>query len=137
MQDQIADQLAIRELVERSAIGVMRHDWELWGSTWDEDSTWIVAFLDEPARGRDNIVRIFSEKMATIEFVQMSCVPSKLVIEGNKATGETYCQELLFPKAGGHKIIVGCFHDQYIKRDGQWYFSVREYETLKRTSIET
>jgi guanyl-specific ribonuclease Sa len=41
----------------------------------------------------------------------------------------------LFPNAGGQKILCGCFSDEYVKRDEQWYFHSRHYETLYRSTV--
>ena len=126
------DRLAIEELIKNSNIGVMRADTTLWSSTWAEDGVWKIDILEEPATGKSDIVKVFETFMSRIEFVSMTGFSSELTIEGDKAHGKVYSQELIFPRAGGQRILVGCFHDQYIKRGGNWFFHSREYETLRR-----
>ena len=131
----IEDRLAIRDLVETFTVGIMRKDLELWGNTWAEEGFWKIPLREEPAVGRSNIVAFLAEIMANNHFVSMTSFPKETVIDGDKAYGKAYCQELIFPKAGGQRILVGCFDDQYVKRDGRWYFLSRVYERMWRSVI--
>jgi SnoaL-like domain len=133
----IEDRLAIRELIETFAIGAMRKNSEIWGSTWAEDGSWKIDSLDQHAVGKCNVIAVFEKLMLNIEFVSMNSFPAELVIDADKAHGKAYNQELIFPKAGGQKILVGCFHDEYVKRNGRWYFLSRVYETMRRSALVT
>ena len=131
-QGSIEDRLAIRELVETFAIATTRIDPELWGSTWAEDGAWKLPSLEAPVRGRDTIVETFREKMAYLRMISMTSTSTALVIEadGGRASGQAQCQELIYPKTGGQTVVVGCFEDEYVKRDGRWLFSSRTYTVL-------
>lgn len=131
----LEDRLAITDLVNRSVAGVMRQDCELWGSTWAEDASWMIDMFDAPARGRDTIVGIYAKIIDKFAFVSMSSFVTELRIDGDRATGKAYSQELMFPKAGGQRILCGCFHDDYVRIAGDWYFQSRVYETLYRSTI--
>jgi len=133
----IEDRLAIRELLEKFSIGCMRKDSDIWGSTWAEDGSWKIDMLDEAAVGKGNVIAAFEKIMPNIEFVSMNSFPAELVIKGDKAHGKSYNKEMIFPKAGGEKILVGCSHDEYVKRDGCWYFLSRAYETMRRSALTT
>ena len=130
--DLIEDRLAIEQLIKTSAVGAMRKDPVLWSNTWSEDGCWTIDSLDEPVRGKANVVALFEKLIAGIEFVSMTSFLSNLTIDGDTGRGQVYSQELIFPKAGGRKILVGCFHDEYVKRDERWYFLTRRFETLRR-----
>lgn len=131
----IEDQLAIRELLDQFAIGCMRADIPIWGDTWAEEASWKIDMLDEPAVGKKNIVAVYEKILSNIDFVSITSFPEGLSVDGDQAQGKCYSQELIFPKAGGTKILVGCHHDKYIRRDGRWYFLSRVYETLRRSPI--
>lgn len=131
----IGDRLAIRELLETFVVGCMRADSTIWGSTWAEEASWKIDKLDEPAVGRSNVIAVFEEIMPNIQFVSMTSFPTELSINGDKATGKAYSQEIIFPKAGGQRMLVGCSHDEYVRRDGRWYFLSRHFETLWRSAI--
>jgi SnoaL-like domain len=127
---QLEDRLAIRELIETFAVGAMRIDADIWGSTWAEEGSWKLPSMAEPTMGKRNVVAAFKEKMGYVRIMSMISFPTDLVIDGDRARGKAYCQELIFPKAGGQRFTVGCFDDEYVKRDGRWYFVSRVYEVL-------
>ncbi len=126
----IEDRLAIRELVEEFAAAVMRIDADAWGETWAEEGVWGLPSMETPAAGKDTVVAAFREKLAYVDFMSMISFPAKLVIEGDHATGKCYCRELIYPKGGGQVVVVGCFDDTYVKRDGRWLFAKRIYEVI-------
>ncbi len=126
----IGDRLAIRELIETFAVGAMRIDTDIWGGTWAEEGSWKLPSMTESVQGRSNVVAAFKEKMEYVKVMSMISSPADLVIDGDHARGKAYCQELIFPKSGGQRIIVGCFDDEYVKRNGRWYFLSRVYEVL-------
>lgn len=131
----IEEELAIRKLLEQFAVGCLRADTEIWGNTWAEEASWKIDMLDEPAVGKANIVAVYEKILTNIDFVSITSFPAELTIEGDQAHGKAYSQEIIYPKSGETKILVGCHHDKYIKRDGQWYFLSRVYETLRRSPL--
>jgi hypothetical protein len=126
----VEDRLAIRELIETFAVGAMHVDADIWGSTWAEEGSWKLPSMTEPAKGKSNVLAAFKEKMEYVKFMSMISFPADLVIDGDRALGKAYCQELIFPKSGGQKTVVGRFEDEYEKRNGRWYFLSRVYEVL-------
>jgi hypothetical protein len=126
----LEDRLAIRELIETFAVGTMRIDPDLWGSTWAEEGVWGLPSLPEPAKGKTNIVATFKEKLAYVRFISVAAFPSDLVIEGDRARSTTYSQELIFPKTGGSRTVAGYFDDEFVKRDGKWFFLSRIFNVL-------
>ena len=130
--DTLAEELAIRKLLESFSIACIRKDTSMWAATWAAEATWKIDALDQPAEGRENVVAVFARIMPNIDFVSMNAFPADIVIDGDRATGKAYSQELIFPKAGPEKILVGCSHDEYVKRDGTWLFLKRSFETLRR-----
>ena len=126
----VEDRLEIRELVEAFAAGAMRIDADMWGATWADEALWKLPSMDEPATGKANVIAAFKEKMTYVDFMSMISFPAELVIEGDRARGKCYCRELIYPKAGGQVVVVGCFDDEYVKRDGRWLFTSRVYEVM-------
>jgi hypothetical protein len=126
----IEDRLAIRELVETFTVGVMRGDVEIWASTWADDGVWMLPSMKEPVRGIANLRTAFSVKTGYAKFIGMVQFPADLVIEGNKARGRPHGVELIFKKVGGLKLAVGYFDDEYVKKDGRWYFTSRSFNVL-------
>jgi hypothetical protein len=131
----LQDHLAIQDLVNRSVAAVMRKDMGLWGKTWAEDGSWKIDMFDAPVQGRDKLVAIFGGIIDRFAFVSMSSFVTDLLVDGDRASGRAYSQEFMFPKAGGQKVLCGCFHDEYVRRNGSWLFQSRIYETLYRSTI--
>ena len=57
---QVADRLAIRELLDRYCDGVNQRDAERWGSSWAEESFWEIPHLEIKNEGKENIVNILT-----------------------------------------------------------------------------
>jgi len=126
----IEERLAIRELIERFCAAVIRIDAERFAATFARDGVWILPSVPDGTHGRDNIRRVFAEKLAYVEHIHMLGTPDELVFDGDRASGKTYCRELMFTKSGDQKILIGCFHDEYVKEDGEWLFQSRNYEVI-------
>ncbi len=126
----VEDRLAIRELIETFSAAAMRVDADQWGGTWAEDGTWKLVSMPEPVSGREEIVSAFLKVMGYVDFMSMISFPAELNIDGDTATGKAYSRELIFTKEGEQKIVVGCYHDEYVKRDGRWYFLSRFNEVM-------
>ena len=126
----IEDRLELRELIENFTASAMRIDPAAWGENWAEDATWKLPSMPEAAEGKQNILVAFEKAMAYVDFFSMISFPADLEIAGDSATGKAYCREQIYPKAGGQVHVVGCYHDEYVKRDGRWLFLKRVYEVI-------
>jgi uncharacterized protein (TIGR02246 family) len=126
----IEDRLLIRELLETFATAAMRGDPKRLGSTWSQDGVWKLPSMTEPAKGRDAIIEAFGKATAYLSFMSMISVPTDLVIEGDTAHGKAYCQEIIVTKTNEQKMVVGCYDDTYVRREGRWYFQTRTYEVI-------
>jgi len=131
----IEDRLAIRELVEAFANEAMRINPETWGATWADrdDASWKLVSFPEAVTGKNNIVEKFTTVMAYVGFLSMTSVPADLDFNGDTASGKAYCREWVYAKTGAQKQIVGCYHDEYVKQNGNWLFKSRDYEILGQT----
>ena len=126
----VEDRLEIRELIETFAVGAMHIDVDIWGSTWAEEGSWKLPSMTEAAMGKANLIAAFKEKMSYVSYMSMISFPAELVVEGDRARGRAYCRELIYPKAGGEKVVIGYFEDEYVKRDGRWLFLSRVYNVM-------
>jgi len=126
----VEDRLAIRELIERFSAAVIRIDAGRFAATFADDGAWILPSMPEGAKGRDRIREAFAEKLAYVEHIHMVGFPDELAFDGDRASGKTYCRELIFTKDGDQKVLIGCFHDEYVRQDGEWLFLSRNYEVV-------
>jgi uncharacterized protein (TIGR02246 family) len=125
----LEDRLAIRELVDSYNDAVMRFDGEAWKSNWADDATWTLPGAGD-VTGIDNIHGAWQAAMAAFSFVGFFASAGPIVVDGDTATATWYQQEFLHQKDGEKRNITGKYSDEYVKRDGRWYFQKRVYEIL-------
>ena len=125
----LEDRLAIRELVESYNDAVMRFDGEAWKSNWVADATWTLPGAGDVI-GVDNIYPVWQAAMATFSFVGFFASAGPIVVDGHAASATWYQQEFLHQKDGVKRNLTGKYSDEYVKRDGRWYFQKRVYEIL-------
>jgi hypothetical protein len=128
---EIADRLAIRELIERYSLSVTRRDWETIGACFHPESRWCTAPpMSRDFRTQAAIQKGLAEMISASEFlVQMAhgVVIDELTAERAKAT--TVLNEVgrrSTDKAG--LFVLGVYHDVITKVDGRWGFEERCFE---------
>lgn len=128
MQD-LADRLAIRELVESYNDAVMRFDADAWIANWTDDATWHLPGAGD-VHGREAILGVWQAAMGQLEFVGFFAAAGPMVIDGDHATGRWYQQEFLHYPEGRRVDITGRYEDAYVRVDGRWRFRRRVYEIM-------
>ena len=125
------EQQAIRALLERYCDGVNQRDAEIWGSTWSEDAVWELPHLDmEGLKGRDTIVAAWLEAMKMFPFVNMMAMPGVIHVEGDRATMQSYTDEVAVTQDGTELRPRGQYDDECVKVAGEWKFSRRVFSVL-------
>lgn len=132
-QGPIEDRLAIRELVESYNDAVMRFDGEAWQSNWTDDATW--ALPGREVQGKANFFPMWQESMSAFSFVGFFASAGPIIVTGDTAKGTWYQQEFLHLEAGGKMNVTGRYEDEYVKRDGRWFFTKRVYSILDRQML--
>lgn len=130
----LEDRIAIRELNEIYADGVVRIDPETWGSVWAEDAHWDL--MGMKADGREAIVGFWTQAMTGFKAVSFHCVPSSIEIDGNSAKARCQTQEVMMTKEGKTRVIGGLYEDELEKRDGRWVFTSRVFKIVAEYNAE-
>ena len=128
-----ADRLAIRELVDAYARSADRRDADGQKALFTPDTRFFV-YMDgqgsEPTHvlnGRESLTPVF-EDLNRFEATMHFNGQSTIVLERDRATGESYCiAHHLFSEDGERKLMVawlGC-HDTFVKVDHAWCFAER------------
>lgn len=125
----VEDQIAIRALNETYADAVFRRDAESWGATWAEDARWDL--LGNVVSGRQAIVQMWLGAMANYPFAAFFVQLGSLAVDGDRATGVVYTQEVLEQLDGTTLRTVGRYADEYVRRQGSWFFLSRMFSILK------
>lgn len=128
-----ADRLAIRELIDTYAHCADRRNAEGQKSLFTQDTRFVVYIEgqgSEPTQvlhGRDALTPVFDDLNryeATMHFNGQSTIS----LDGDRATGETYCiAHHLFTEAGERKLMIAWlrYGDTFVKLDGAWLFAER------------
>ena len=131
---ELEDRIAIRELVDQYTYCADTRDAEGQMAIFTEDTNFEV-YMDEKiaeptqvVTGRQNLRPVFNDLnqyLSTMHFNGQSTVK----LDGNKATGTTYCRAYhLKIEDGVQKLMIAGirYYDQMVKQDGIWLFSERK-----------
>ena len=128
-----ADRLAIRELVDAYAHCADRRDAEGQKSLFTEDTHFVVYMEGEgsdPTQvidGREGLTPVFQD-LNRYQATQHFNGQSTIVLDGNRAAGESYCiAHHLFTDGGERKLMIAYlrYQDTFAKIDGTWLFAER------------
>lgn len=135
----VEDRIAIRELMDTHAHGVMMKDAEIWGSIWAEDAYWELPDYPDLGgfTGKQVIVDGWVESMKAygldnctkpmIYFMQ----PGSIEVDGDAATAVAYTIEIYDDPITGKRIhTTGRYNDELRRIDGAWKFTRRAYRTV-------
>jgi SnoaL-like domain len=128
------DRLAIRELTHAYAHCADRRNAEGQKALFTEDTRFVVYMEGEGSeptqelRGREALTPVLNDLNryeATTHFNGQSTV----ALNGDRATGESYClAHHLFTEGGERKLMVASLRylDTFVKSDGTWLFAERK-----------
>ena len=131
---ELADRLAIRELIDAYAHCADRRDAQGQKSLFTDDTHFVV-YMDgegsEPTHildGREALTPVFDDLnryQATMHFNGQSTI----ALDGDHATGESYCiAHHLFTHEGERRLMVAFlrYRDGFVKVAGAWLFAARD-----------
>ena len=131
---ELEDRIAIRELVDQYTYCADTRDAEGQMAIFTEDTNFEV-YMDEKiaeptqvVTGRKDLRPVFddlNQYLSTMHFNGQSTFK----LDGNKATGTTYCRAYhLKVEDGVQKLMIAGirYYDKMVKQDGGWLFSERK-----------
>jgi ketosteroid isomerase-like protein len=132
--EEVADKLAIRELVDAYAFCADRRDAAGQMALFTEDTDFLV-YMDSrnpsPAqhlRGRAALAPVFDE-LNTYECTMHFNGQSATVLDGDHASGVTYCMPHHVKVDGSARSLMIAairYLDSFVKHDDTWFFSQRK-----------
>jgi ketosteroid isomerase-like protein len=130
---QVADRLAIRELVDAYAYCADRRDATGQMSLFTEDADFLV-YMDsrnpvptQHLQGREALAPVFDE-LNTYEATMHFNGQSTTTLEGDRATGVSYCLAHHVKVDGSARSLMIAairYLDSFVKHEGTWFFSQR------------
>ena len=127
------DRLAIRELVDAYAHCADRRLAEQQKSLFTDDTHFVVYMNgqgSEPTQildGREALTPVFDD-LNRYQATQHFNGQSTISLDGDRATGESYCiAHHLFTEDGERRLMVAFlrYHDTFVKQDARWRFAER------------
>ncbi|NBC37788.1 DUF4440 domain-containing protein [Novosphingobium sp. FSY-8] len=135
----LADRVAIRELIETYAHGVMTRDADLWGATWTDDAYWALpefpdlgGFSGKAAivEGWVGSMKVYGLDNCTKPMIYVA-TPGSIVVEGDTATAVVYTSEIFDDPTSGKRLRVrGRYDDELVRAGEGWLFQRRTYRTM-------
>jgi ketosteroid isomerase-like protein len=133
--EEAADRLAIRELIDAYAHCADRRDASGQQALFTEDTNFLVfmdARSDQPSQelhGRESLAPVF-DNLNTYDVTTHFNGQSTIVLDGNTATGESYCIAHHLYDVDGQRTLMKAsirYLDQLAKQaDGSWLFAQRK-----------
>ena len=131
--EEAADRLAIRELVDAYAFCADTRDAEGQKALFTDDTHFVVYMAGEGSdatddlHGRESLTPVF-DKLNTYEVTMHFNGQSTVTLDGDRATGETYClAHHVYSEDGERKMMIAAlrYQDAFVKADGTWRFAER------------
>lgn len=131
-RDAIADELGIRDLVNRYTDATCRHDPSGIADTFAADGEWVHPQIGQP-RGHDECRALFARLLeGWNQFVQ-GLLSGRVHLDPadpDRATGRWYIWEFGQRSDGTDFFASGVYHDEYVREAGAWRFSRRRFDPL-------
>ena len=131
--EEAADRLAIRELVDAYAFCADSRDADGQKALFTSDTHFVVYMAGEGSdptddlHGRESLTPVF-ENLNTYEKTMHFNGQSMVTVEGDRATGYTYCiAHHLYTEDDTRKLMVAHlrYRDEIVKQAGTWRFAER------------
>ena len=131
--EEAADRLAIRELVDAYAFCADRRDADGQKALFTEDTHFVVYMAGEGTdatdnlHGRESLTPVF-DNLNGYEVTMHFNGQSTVALDGDRATGETYClAHHVYSDDGGRRLMIAAlrYQDIFVKADGTWRFAER------------
>lgn len=128
-----ADRLAIRELVDAYAYCADTRDADGQKALFTTDTHFVVYMEGEGSdptddlHGRESLTPVF-ENLNTYDVTMHFNGQSTVTINGDRATGYTYClAHHVYSENGDRKLMLAAlrYRDVFVKEDGTWLFAER------------
>jgi ketosteroid isomerase-like protein len=129
------DRMAIRDLYDSYADGIVRMDRATWLECWCNDAAWHTHEYFS-VTGREAIGGKFDELMADVALATFFTQVCAIEVDGVHATARALCMERLVLAGGGGYQLTGRFEDRLRRDAGAWRFERRDYDVVTKEATE-
>jgi ketosteroid isomerase-like protein len=125
----LEDRIAIQELYGTAADASSRGDTEAWLATYAREGAEWNSHLFRNA-GMPAIRKQWEELWQGFEKVGFLSTVGAIEIDGDAAQARCTAREVIRLKDGKVFKLIGLYRDGLVRQDGEWKFTVRDYEPL-------
>lgn len=132
-RDAVADELAIRDLVNRHADATSRLDAAGVAENFTEDAEWLATQIGAGGRGRDDLRALFAKLLQGWNVLIQGLLSGHVRLdpaEPDRATGRWYIYEFGQRADGSNFLSSGVYHDEYVREGEAWRFARRRYDSM-------
>jgi hypothetical protein len=138
VDDEIADRLAIRDVVETWANARDSRDWEAFRACWHEDGYMMATWFQGP---KEDFIRVSQEGAARGVNILHFTGGVRITLAGTRAIAQTRMTIMQRGQVDSVLCDVACtgrFYDFFEKRDGRWGIVLRQpiYEKDRLDPVE-
>lgn len=127
--ENIASELAIRNLVARFANSATPPNYDGIASVWTPDAVWsLSAPFQMEAHGVDEISAMARDLLEPREFFVQFVHSGEVEVDGDSGTGSWILQEVARGPGETYYNNYALYEDVYERIDGKWYFAERHYK---------
>jgi hypothetical protein len=124
--DTLADQIAIRNVVESWVLARDSADWDWFRQQWHEDGYMMATWFQGP---KEDFIRVSQEGFAKGVNILHYTGASQSRMRGARAISQTRMTIMQRGEVHGVEVDVACigrFYDFFAKRDGKWGIVLRQ-----------
>lgn len=126
----LEDRFLIRELYGRYAIAVGNQDTETWLGCWSREAVWKTPHFE--VAGQEALRQAWGETWVAFDGVAAFNEVGDLAVSDDTASATSNVLEVITLKAGGIMRMVGRYGDEFVREDGHWRFSRRDYAAVSQ-----
>lgn len=129
--NELEDRMALRELIDRVSILADKKDFQNQVQLFTEDGvseTFAGATMLLKLNGRNEMSKAFNEFLKNVDTVYHFNGQHIVTINGDRATGTSYCMITLIGTENGKKMktkIGAVYRDTYVRENNRWLISRR------------
>ncbi|MCJ2180872.1 nuclear transport factor 2 family protein [Novosphingobium album (ex Hu et al. 2023)] len=129
-QSNLEDRFLIREVYGRYALAAAQQDGKAWLDCWSSSATWKTPHFE--VSGQAALEQAWAATWTDFVNVAAFNEVGEIAVSGDTASAVSSVLEIVTLKAGGLLKMAGLYTDQFVREDGAWRFSNREYVSLSQ-----
>jgi hypothetical protein len=131
--EEISDRLEIQDLLATYSHAIDSRDWDALDDVFTEDALIDYTAMGGPAGNRAETKKFLTDIMPSFPGFQHMVATSKVIIDGDAATGRTICHNPMIISTPDGNRAVYCalwYNDRYVRTPAGWRIQERVEEKL-------